>query len=149
MNKEEAISLFLNKSLEDVNLDMNDSYIDINSGIRYQIYTREEAEEAVKEIILSNLHRYPANYLIQFMNIPNYSYDNYFSGDLEKGITKILNNSSIEPKDKNKLIISLFNNFEEFFSHDIQKNNGFGGYFKSINNEEFFIENYLIYLFKD
>lgn len=149
MNKEEAISLFLNKSLEDVNLDMNDSYIDINSGIRYQIYTREEAEEAVKEIILSNLHRYPANYLIQFMSIPNYSYDNYYSGDLEKGITKVLNNNSIEPKDKNKLIMSLFNNFEEFFNYDIQKNNGFGGYFRSINNEEFFIENYLIYLFKD
>ena len=69
ITREEALSLFLNIPQEKMYIQMDGSYIDENRGLKYKIYTEEEAKDIVKEIIINNLYRYNISSLFNCVDI--------------------------------------------------------------------------------
>ena len=150
MTKEEALSMFLNIDVNDVDFNMEDQYIDIDNGIKYEVYTQQEVIDKATNIILKSLYKYPAEYIAQFVNIPNYQYDSYSFENNKASIIKILNNTSISDIDKNRLILTLINSIDAFVNHNIQREEkGFGVLFGALNGMEYSKGGYLIYSFKE
>lgn len=146
MNKEEALALYLNKSLNEIYLNMDSSYIDNSNDMKILILTEEEAKDLVRGIILKNLHRYSGEYIVNFIDI------NSFLGESEYDQSEILDSlaesiNSVEGDVKNILILQLISDFDFFVEADTNKNNGYGGYFQSNDNEEIEQNGYLIYEF--
>lgn len=148
MNKQEALSQFLNKSVDEIYLDVNDCYTDQNTGTRYEIYTHEEIIDKVRGIILERISDYDSSYIIDFLNIEDHSYEGYSYEENKRAIIKILD-SSFDKKTKNSLIMGMMSDFGSFFNNELNSHNGFGGFLRSEGRNQYPLDQYLIYIFND
>lgn len=148
MTREEALSLFLNIPQEKIYIQMDGSYIDENRGLKYKIYTDEEAKDIVKEIIINNLYRYNISSLFNFIEInkKNFQYSAYTPNVAQSLIAEVIN-SKLPSENKNSLILQLMSSFDDFFEYEIKQYNGFGGFLGSIDSKEYPKVGYLIYIF--
>jgi len=148
MTREEALSLFLNIPQEKMYIQMDGSYIDENRGLKYKIYTEEEAKDIVKEIIINNLYRYNISSLFNFIeiNTKNFQESAYTPNVAQSLIAEVIN-SNLPSDNKNALILQLMSSFDDFFEYEIKQYNGFGGFLGSIDSKEYPKEGYLIYIF--